>query len=101
MLTSTYSTTKRLVFATACLELLSLAAPASSQAGTGPRVISFSGQVVTTSGTPRTGNALLTFGLYQDQTGGTPLWTEQQAVTLDAQGRYPGGLGSRTQGGLA
>ncbi len=102
MLTSTYTTTKRLVVATACLGLLSTAAPASSQTSTGtvPRVISFNGQVLATSGAPRTGNVLLTFGLYEDQTGGTPLWTEQQAVSLDSQGRYAVVLGSMTQGGL-
>src|SRR5436853_1819312 len=102
MLTSTYTTTKRLAVATACLGLLWTAAPASSQtsAGSVPRVISFNGQVLATSGTPRTGNVLLTFGLYEDQTGGSPLWTEQQAVTLDAQGRYAVVLGSLTQGGL-
>ena len=102
MLTSTFTTTKRLAVATACLGLLSTAAPASSQTPTGtvPRVISFNGQVLATSGAPRTGHVLLTFGLYEDQTGGTPLWTEQQAVTLDAQGRYAVVLGSLTQGGM-
>ncbi len=102
MLISTYSTTKRLSLATACLALLSLAAPASSQTSgaTVPRVVSFSGQVLTASGTPRTGSALLTFALYEEQTGGAPLWAEQQAVSLDAQGRYTAILGSLTQGGL-
>ena len=37
----------------------------------------------------------LTFGLYAEAEGGTPLWTEPQTVTPDAEGRYAiEGLGS-------
>jgi len=86
------------------LALWSLASLAPAHVGAQPagvpRVISFNGQVVDVHGTPRTGNALLTFGLYEDQTGGTPLWVEQQAVSLDAAGRYTVILGAMTQGGL-
>jgi hypothetical protein len=60
----------------------------------------FNGRVVTVAGEPRTGPALLTFRFYADQAGGTALWGEQHAVTLDAQGRYAVILGTLTQGGL-
>src|SRR5438093_3935761 len=65
-----------------------------------PRLVNLSGQLVTPAGAPRTGTVLLTFGIYADQTGGAPLWSEQQAVTLDAKGQYAVFLGSITTGGL-
>jgi hypothetical protein len=43
---------------------------------------------------------MLTFGLYADQKDGTPVWTEQQLVTLDADGRYSVILGSTSAEGL-
>jgi hypothetical protein len=65
-----------------------------------PRTVPFNGQVLTASGEPRTGTVLATFGLYTDQRDGAPLWTEQQLLTLDAQGRYSAILGSATIDGL-
>ena len=65
-----------------------------------PRLVNFNGQIATPAGEPRTGPALLTFGLYANQTGGTALSIEQHAVTLDAQGRYAVVLGTLTQDGL-
>ncbi len=42
----------------------------------------------------------VTFALYENQTGGVPLWSEMQDVTCDAQGRYTVVLGQATPGGL-
>ena len=57
--------------------------------------------LLTTAGTAKTGPALLTISLYDSQKDGTPLWSEQHAVTLDAQGRYAVILGTLTQGGIS
>jgi len=65
-----------------------------------PSLIAYQGQLLASNGEPRTGNVLLTFALYADQTGGAPLWTEQHVVALDAAGYYAIILGARTQGGL-
>jgi hypothetical protein len=65
-----------------------------------PRSVPFTGQVVTAVGEARTGTVLVTFGLYTDQTGGAPIWTEQQLVTLDRDGRYAAILGAASKEGL-
>jgi hypothetical protein len=65
-----------------------------------PRSVPFNGQLVTPKGEARTGSALLTFGLYTDQKDGTPIWTEQQLVALDNDGRYSVILGSTSADGL-
>jgi hypothetical protein len=64
-------------------------------ASTIPRSVPFSGQALTPKGEAHTGSVLLTFGLYTDQTGGTPMWIEQQQVALDQDGRYSVVLGSQ------
>jgi hypothetical protein len=63
-----------------------------------PRLVPFSGVVVDAAGQPRTGTVALTFSLYDVSTEGTPLWTETQAVALDARGRYEAILGATTDG---
>jgi hypothetical protein len=65
-----------------------------------PRSVSFNGQVLTPKGNARTGTALLTFALYTDQKDGTPIWTEQQSVTFDNDGRYSVVLGGTSADGL-
>jgi hypothetical protein len=65
-----------------------------------PRSVPFNGQMLTAKGEARTGSALLTFGLYTDQKDGTPIWTEQQLVTFDGDGRYSVILGSVSAAGL-
>ena len=79
-------------------------APTASQVWTTPtlvpRLMQFDGQLPPPTGQPRTGAVLLSFGLYADQTGGPPLWTESHAVRPDAEGRYSVILGSLTAGGI-
>jgi hypothetical protein len=70
----------------------------TTQTSTVPRSMPFNGQVLTAEGDARTGAVLLTFGLYTDQQGGTPIWTEQQLVTLDKGGRYSVILGNTGDG---
>jgi hypothetical protein len=75
-------------------------APPVTAATPVPRSVPFNGQVLKASGEAHTGAVALTFALYTDQTGGTPLWTEQQQVTLDSAGRYAVILGSASADGL-
>jgi hypothetical protein len=42
----------------------------------------------------------MTFALYLDQEGGSPLWLETQNVSLDPQGRYTALLGATSNDGL-
>ena len=41
-----------------------------------------------------------TFAIYSEQEGGTPLWTEDQNVELDANGNYTALLGVTKNGGV-
>jgi len=61
-----------------------------------PRFIRFRGTVP--AGSPETVGA--TFALYQDQTGGSPIWLEVQNVHPDATGHYSVLLGSTLPDGL-
>src|SRR5579859_7941812 len=66
-----------------------------------PRVVKFSGSVPVAPGTDPTGTTVqVTFGLYADADGGSPLWMETHAVTLDSQGRYSVLLGSTNSNGM-
>jgi hypothetical protein len=76
------------------------AAPGPLPSSTVPRSVPFNGQLATPKGAARTGSVMLTFGLYTDQTDGTPIWTEQHVVALDADGRYAVILGRTSADGL-
>jgi len=52
------------------------------------------------SGKPVTGTIGVTFALYTDQQGGTPLWLETQNVVADRIGNYSVQLGSTRPQGL-
>jgi hypothetical protein len=65
-----------------------------------PRYINYHGVVSNGSGQPSSGIAGVTFAIYKDQQGGTPLWIENQNVLLDAQGLFTVLLGATTTGGL-
>jgi hypothetical protein len=65
-----------------------------------PRLVRFSGLVTDGAGKVQTGVLGLTFALYQEQTGGVPLWVETQKVQLDDQGRYTILLGATQAEGL-
>jgi hypothetical protein len=76
------------------------ASPASS---TVPQIIQFSGHLNETSGgaaSVPSGTVSITFTLYENEQGGTPLWSETQNVEVDAQGRYTALLGSASPEGL-
>ena len=60
-----------------------------------PPLILYSGQVES-----RTGQMFATFLIYQEQSGGEPLFTESQALALDATGHYKVQLGASNPNGL-
>ena len=60
-----------------------------------PPLVPYSGQVE-----GRTGQASATFLIYKDQTGGEPLFTESQIVSLDPTGHYKVQLGAANPNGL-
>ena len=66
-----------------------------------PRLTSFSGIVQDSAGKPPGAGVVgITFSLYEEQEGGSPLWAEIQNVQLDDQGRYSVLLGLMQPGGL-
>jgi len=80
------------------LLLLATAVPAAAQAPQSagpPRLVAFNGAVAGADGQPRTGTTTLTFSLYQDQDGNTPIWQEVQTVQLNEKGQYYVWLGQQ------
>ncbi len=83
--------------------VLSLAAQASSNSSAAaqvPPLIQFSNVATDVNGKPLTGIVGITFSLYQEQQGGSPLWLETQNVQPDQTGHYTVLLGSTTSQGL-
>ncbi len=75
------------------------AAPAAAEAVV-PRIIKFSGTLRDLVGKPISGPVDITFSLYSDETGGSPLWFETQTVVADALGRYTVLLGAMSPQGV-
>jgi hypothetical protein len=65
-----------------------------------PTLVSFSGTLTDLDHKPLAGIAGVTFCIYKDQQGGTPLWMETQNVQLDREGKYAVQLGSTKSHGL-
>lgn len=72
---------------------------ASSENGV-PRLVRYSGTLKDANGTVPSGDVTLTFTLYEQQDGGTPLWSETQTVQPTTDGHYSVLLGSTQQDGL-
>jgi hypothetical protein len=71
------------------------AAPNSTLASTQvPRLITFSVVAQDEAHKPVTGVVGITFSLYKDRQGGSPLWVETQNVQADAAGHYAALLGA-------
>jgi trimeric autotransporter adhesin len=68
--------------------------------GNVPRIIRFSGIAQDETHNPTTGVVGITFSLYKDQQGGSPLWLETQNVQADANGHYTALLGSASAEGM-
>ena len=65
-----------------------------------PRLIKFSGVAQDEAHKPVAGVVGITFSLYKDQQGGSPLWVETQNVQADAAGHYAALLGSASADGV-
>jgi hypothetical protein len=75
----------------------------SPVSSTVPQIIQFSGHLNETSGGAAAvpaGTVSVTFTLYENEQGGTALWSETQNVQVDAQGHYTALLGSTSPQGL-
>jgi hypothetical protein len=84
-----------------CLALAILAASAAGQTSPNPETlpvntVRYSSLIPDNSGASRSGVFLLTFSLYSDPYTESPLWSEQQSVSMDAEGRYTVLLGAAT-----
>ncbi|HWR36314.1 MAG TPA: hypothetical protein VN622_10635 [Clostridia bacterium] len=66
-----------------------------------PRLIRYSGILRTTDGQPRTGTVGVTFSIYADEHGSSPLFIETHSLSLDEHGAYVALIGSEHVGGLA
>jgi hypothetical protein len=74
--------------------------PSSTNSAVVPRLVNYSGVLTDINGKPLTGVVGVTFTLYQDSEGGTPLWMEIQNVAMSKSGRYSVMLGSTSSEGL-
>jgi Chaperone of endosialidase len=84
------------------LFVLTLLTPiwAQAQSSTVPRFVMFNGLVKDAAGNPQSGTVGITFALYKEEQGGSPLWLETQNVQADAQGQYSVNLGATKPDGL-
>jgi hypothetical protein len=71
-----------------------------SAASAVPRLVRYSGVVKEVAGKPLQGAVEVSFSLYEDQEGGSAIWSERQAVEADALGRYAVLLGATQAEGL-
>jgi hypothetical protein len=65
-----------------------------------PQIIQFSGIVKDGAAAVPSGTVSITFTLYENEQGGTALWSETDNVQVDAQGHYTALLGSASPQGL-
>ena len=75
-------------------------APSSISNTVVPQLVNYSGVLTDINGKPLTGVVGVTFALYQDSEGGTPLWMETQNVQPTKGGHYIVMLGSTSSTGL-
>ena len=73
---------------------------AQTGAGTVPQLIPYSGIAKDVSGKPLSGALGITFLLYQEEQGGSPLWLETQSVQADSRGHYSVQLGATLPNGV-
>jgi hypothetical protein len=75
------------------------AAVSTSAAAIVPRLVNFSGKAID-QGEVLTGVTGITFAIYSEETGGTPLWLESRNVQADSKGNYTAQLGVTKSEGL-
>ena len=102
-----------LILSMSCLGVTAQAQQSSSSAGaavqaqasatangTVPRLMNFSGTLKDVSNAPASGSVGLTLSLYEQQEGGSVLWSENQNVQVDATGHFKLVLGVAHSDGL-
>ncbi len=98
-----------LIAAVGSLALAAVAQQTSSVASSGssgtsnavvPQLVNYSGVLTDVNGKPLNGVVGVTFALYQDSEGSTPLWMEIQNVQPTKSGHYTVMLGSSSNTGL-
>ena len=77
---------------------MSSTSSSNSSATVVPRLVNFSGRAADLQG--KAGVAGITFAIYSEQYGGSPLWVETQSVNTDAKGNYTAQLGATKSDGL-
>ena len=75
------------------------AAVSTSAAAVVPRLVNFSGKAID-QGKTVTGVTGITFSIYSEETGGSPLWLETQNIQPDSRGNYTAQLGATKSEGL-
>ena len=65
-----------------------------------PSLVRMSGTVNGFNGRPEPSGWSMTFTFYEKQSGGTPLWTETQNISIDPDGSYTALIGSSSSEGL-
>ena len=73
---------------------------ATNTSVTVPPLVNFSGTLLDVNGKPLSGTVGVTFLLYKEAQGGSPLWLETQNVQPDKAGHYTVMLGSTSSTGL-
>ncbi len=81
-------------------QLLGQTTPASEKTLIVPPLVNYGGVLQDSAGKPLSGVVSVTFSIYKDSQGGTPLWSETQNLQVDSSGRYSVMLGSTTNSGL-
>jgi trimeric autotransporter adhesin len=74
------------------------ARPESAAAISVPRLIQFNGTLKDSAGRYVTGVSSVTFAVYAEQDGGSPIWSETQNVLADSDGHFAVLLGAATTG---
>ncbi len=80
--------------------LAGFAAAQQTATGNVPSLINFGGTITDINHRPLQTLTGVTFSLYADSEGGSPLWIETQNVQPDKNGRYTARLGAATSGGI-
>jgi hypothetical protein len=73
---------------------------ATSSSNVVPTLVHYSGRALDITGQPVTGISGITFSIYKEQSGGSPLWFETQNVMADSRGNYTVQLGATLPEGL-
>ena len=89
-----------LLIATLFVALAAAQQSAQTGSGTVPQLIPYSGIAKDVSGKALSGVVGITFLLYQQEQGGSPLWLETQNVQADSRGHYSVQLGATLPNGV-